>query len=453
MKAQSNPIFSVHMLFFTVAVVVAASVAFSTPVIAGKTAGKADGETAADIVVVLDLSGSMKSNGGEERFGSFFQWVDTFVTSADRVGVVGMGHGAKLIAPLTPKEQFSFEEYTKKLEERAKFTDVAAGLENAYYELKTNSAPNATKVILLLSDAQIDMPKGLWDLENSTRYMHNSLIPAMKRENVKIISIVPEGLKANFPLLQELANGTGGVYYRGLPANAVGVRTTYLKDSAAASTEMAVPTPQGKDVVQATKLKNETQTARAAPRKKAETANSAENHQPAAQTAGGETLRMELMILGGVLLFGFALVFVAIFVLFKRLGTSSGDVEFEEPMESPEDSASHEALQSVLEEVQSLKQESHRSDVESKQYMTEEDAGDELDFGEPQENLSVSLVAPYLDYEKIISEHPLGPSDEISSKPAFAMEESEDTNLSVSNMETLIGTGMDDFDEKERGEQ
>jgi hypothetical protein len=61
---------------------------------------------------------------------------------------------------------------------------------------------------------------------------------------------------------------------------------------------------------------------------------------------------------------------------------------------------------------------------------------DEDNFGAPEERLSVSMVSPFLDF----TDNPdTKASDEIISSPAFS-EKDENSNLSISMMETLIGT-------------
>ncbi|MBN2342697.1 MAG: VWA domain-containing protein [Deltaproteobacteria bacterium] len=390
---------------------------------------------AADIVVVLDLSGSMKSTGEGDRFDAFIRWNESFTNEADRIAVVAMGHGAKLVAPLKEKSAFSFSDYREQLNHRAKYTDVAAGLENAYYELKTNGRSDASKIILLVSDAQIDMPKGQWDLDNSLRYLHDSLIPAMQREKMKLIAIVPEGLKANFPLLQELAAGTDGVYFRGLPADAVAVRETHLNSEA--SQQPAVPKiataqpKQAPSALQANSVRKPVVKKNPSPVEQNSQLNALVP--PTAPQTNSTIDGFWLLV--GILVGGFVLVFVALGVLFRK--------------SSNRHSAKNDELMEVLEEVQSLKKASRESEVQSRQFVEDNDESGELDFGEPKEQLSVSMVAPFLDYEQIGSEPPPSPIDEIVSKPAFAADDFEDSSLSVSNMETLIGTASAPLHEKE----
>lgn len=391
----------------------------------------------ADIVVIIDTSGSMKAKESKERIGAFIDWAHTYGLQKDRISFVAMGNGAKLIVPLTDKPQLSFDSIKSQLQYRAKYTDVAAGLENAYYELKTNSRPQAKKIILMFSDAQIDMPKGMWDLENSLRYLQTSLIPAMKRERIRIVSIVPQGLQANFPLLQELANGTNGIYYRGLPNDAIATRQINAqhidsipkKETLQLKTKNKTPKAT---LLSESKAKKELISKSTARGKSDVSKNiSKETSVQAHQSSASNSIQYQFRLLAVVLVIGFAAVFIAMFVLYKKT--------------TPKKSTNDELI-NVLEEVQSLKVYSQRNNDEAKQFLNEEN--EELDFGEPKENLSVSLVAPFLNYsetEAILSQDKM---DEITSKPAFALDTDEDPSLSVSNMETLIGTTPRQTDEK-----
>lgn len=387
----------------------------------------------ADIVVVLDLSGSMGAADDEDnnnnRFRAFFTWTGSFTVPGDRIAVVTMGNGSKLISPLQPKAQFSFADHAAKLKHRARYTDVAAGLENAYYQLKTNARPDAVKLILMLSDAQIDMPRGMWDLENSMRYLHDSLIPSMKKENITLVSIVPDGLKANFPLLQELSDGTGGVYYRGLPGDVVAVRRQHIRPLPSTVARAEKVTPAVSQVTSTTE-KNIRTSSSAVDISSSEV----KSEKPATQSAQADNgMRLEFIVLGGILLLGFTLILGAIMVLFKRTAARPvGDDE----------------IADVLEEVQALKSEATQSERLATQLDSDMADDDDPDFGEPRERLSVSMVSPFLDYEEAKAVVRKRPTDEIAVKPVFSDEPAEEANLSVSNMETLIGTASPMVDDK-----
>ena len=404
----------------------------------------ANTSTHADIMIVLDLSGSMKTTDSDSRFDSFFTWATAFASADDRIGIVAMGNRAKLVAPLTTKNNFDFSDIRHKLNHRSQHTDVAAGLENAYYELKNNSRKDTTRLVLLFSDAQIDMPKGMWDLENSLRYLHNSLIPAMKRENIRLIAVVPDGLRANFQLLHELANGTGGSYYRGIPGDAVAIRQQLafsakpLKAKADNRSVRKSKQPAKSRKADASQFATASSKSSSANGSNPVDPESAEDPSETAESGTQDGIEPGFYILGGVLLLGFGVVFTAIVLLFRRTSQTV----------SSDSSPQKDALVNVLAELQSLKSETEESDLMAKQYDVDLDENETPNFGEPSDELSVSLVSPFLDYEETEGTIKVSPTDEIAIKPAFSEDHSDDSSLSVSNMETLIGTGMPEIEEK-----
>ena len=400
--------------------------------------GDKNGNTA-DIIVVLDMSGSMKTADDNGRFDSFFSWVSAFASSRDQLGIVAMGNGSKLIAPLTGNDRFAFADYSDKLNKRAKYTDVAAGLENAYYELKNNARKNSQKIILLYSDAQIDMPKGMWDMENSLRYLNTSLIPSMRKEGIQLIAIVPDGLKANFQLLQELTSATNGVYYRGLPDDAVATRQLQLHSAAAVEQDR----PQSKKSASSRSDKSigsPVTTKPSAPpvagvdtrSKKADAP--APTRATASETSADGGIGIQFLLFGFILLLGFGVLFTAIAVLFKRTAGHKAE--------------SSDELVDMLHELQSIKTVTERSEIRAEALETDLDEDGEPDFGEPKERLSVSLISPFLDYEEAKGTIRRPPTDEIAIRPAFSDEHTDDLSLSVSNMETLIGTGLPEVEDK-----
>jgi hypothetical protein len=152
-----------------------------------------------------------------------------------------------------------------------------------------------------------------------------------------------------------------------------------------------------------------------------------------AQSAQADNgIQLEFIVLGGILLLGFVLIMVGFLVLFKRMAARP---------------AADDEIADVLEEVQALKSEA----THPERLSPDIDDGledDDPDFGEPRERLSVSLVSPFLDYEDARSMVQPRPTDEIAVKPAFSDEAADGANLSVSNMETLIGTASPMVDDK-----
>jgi hypothetical protein len=325
------------------------------------------------------------------------------------------------------------------LKHRERFTDVAAGLENAYYQLKTASRPNREKVILLYSDAEIDIPGGEWASHNAMRYLIERLNPALTESRIRLMAIVPDGLKANFQLLHELSSSTGGMYYRGVPADANAVRAELTAARAPAEAAPGTPTPLP-DPSKALSVPPAPLPAAAPvpapqqtpPRSKAspKTAISSQTAPDDASTPGWVVALFAVL---GAVLVGIA----AVLALFpRRRRPPAGELS---------------EIARLLDDVHALKKltrEQRVSRVSSfgPAHHGAVDSG--LDFGDQSELLSVSLVSPFLDYaDPVAGSH--GFTDDIAQKPAFT-EEDEETgaNLSMSNMETLLGTPEADVEKQ-----
>jgi hypothetical protein len=171
-----------------------------------------------DMILVLDVSGSMGKVDRSEPYKKVLDWVEHVGKSEDRIGVLAFGSQNQTAVPLTGFDRFDpagAVNPTKKLD---KYTNLAAGLENAYYLLKTESRKGAKRAVLLFSDGRVDLPSAD-ATAMSEAYIRDVLVPAMKRESIKLFAFTPEEISADFPFLQELVEGTEGGYFRGMPDN------------------------------------------------------------------------------------------------------------------------------------------------------------------------------------------------------------------------------------------
>ncbi len=392
-------------------------------------------EKAIDLMVVLDLSGSMKSQAGAGRYDSLFEWIDAFLHADDRIGVVAMGHGARLLIPLTSKSVFSFDDLKPSLGKREKYTDVAAGMESAFYQLNTASTRDRQRLILLYSDAEIDMPGGEWDVRNATRYLLMSLKPAMKEQQIRFAAIVPEGQKANFQLLQELSSDTGGVYSRGVPRDASAVRAKTTgplvvlsndpsRQKTASNAGDTMPPSTAQHPPHASPVPSR-QSTRADSEKKEAAALG-----PPVVIEKTPIWLVPLFALIGAGLIG---MFVTMIILFRRHKGESDDMS---------------ELNRLLDDVHSLKQITARRRLSSISGPIADDVDETntFDSDETQANISVGLVSSYLDsIDEGADEYP-ALTDELSSNPIVSSGES--SPLSISTMEALIGTLPSDAEEQ-----
>ncbi len=180
-------------------------------------ASEARGDLRFDAVLVLDMSGSMVRGKGKDHFQQVLRWLVKTGGAQDRLGIVTFGQKAKVEEKLAAISAFHPDLFTTRFKGRARHTNLAAGLEQAYYMLKEGGRPGAARWIILISDGKVSIPGGPKAVARSERYLLGGLSAAMKKAGVRLFAIIPRGYTADFPLLQELTTKNDGDYFRGLP--------------------------------------------------------------------------------------------------------------------------------------------------------------------------------------------------------------------------------------------
>ncbi|GAB6906891.1 hypothetical protein DESC_940101 [Desulfosarcina cetonica] len=176
----------------------------------------AETEGLADVVLVIDNSGSMRKNDPAFLMP---KTVSTFLAqlpASARVAMVRFDQQARLLEPLSslsdPKTRQALTESLNQIDYRGRFTDSAAGLERAVYELKTAGRPDARQSIIFLTDGIVDTGSPKKDAE-LTRWLKTDLVDDCTASGIHILGIAFTE-KADFPLIQTLASRTDGVYFR-----------------------------------------------------------------------------------------------------------------------------------------------------------------------------------------------------------------------------------------------
>ncbi|WP_319521628.1 FHA domain-containing protein [uncultured Desulfosarcina sp.] len=169
-----------------------------------------------DAVLVIDNSGSMRKNDPEfltpETVSAFLNRLP----DTTRVGMVLFDQRARLLQSLTqlsdPEARHQLSSSLKKIDYRGKFTDSAAGIERAAYELKNDGRKEARKSIIFLTDGIVDTGDRQKDAE-LTQWLKTDLTAECNAAGIRILGIAFTE-NADFPLIQALASRTGGAYYR-----------------------------------------------------------------------------------------------------------------------------------------------------------------------------------------------------------------------------------------------
>jgi len=175
-------------------------------------AASAPALAARDVMLVLDNSGSMRKNDPSRLA---VESVRQFIRSQPddtRVGIIVFATGAELAMPLTRADAGDFGPALRRLDYRGRWTETAAAVERALYELRQEGRANADKAIVLMTDGLIDTGNRQKDAELNA-WLRNNLAPQAAREKVRIYGIAFTEA-ADYQLLQSLATGTEGDYFR-----------------------------------------------------------------------------------------------------------------------------------------------------------------------------------------------------------------------------------------------
>lgn len=170
-----------------------------------------------DVMLVLDNSGSMRANDPSRLTVSA---VTDFIRgqSADtHVGIVVFADSPQLVQPLTPAAPGEREQLLNalgSLDYSGQWTETAAAVERALYELRLQGRDDVGKAIILMTDGIIDTGNAQRDLEKA-RWLREMLTEQAREEGVRIFGIAFTE-RADYQLLQSVAQATDGEYFRAL---------------------------------------------------------------------------------------------------------------------------------------------------------------------------------------------------------------------------------------------
>jgi len=183
--------------------------------------------TPLDVVLLLDDSGSMRSNDPERRLE---EGVSNFLLSQDidtRVAIISFADTPQVLIPLTVVDQRNMPRLMAPLASLrydGRLTDTPAGVERALYELRYNARPDAMKAIVLMTDGVVDSGSPALDIER-TNWLRTALLQDAASQGVHIYGLAFSE-HADFQLLYALARGTEGEYFRA--NDAAGLRRALL---------------------------------------------------------------------------------------------------------------------------------------------------------------------------------------------------------------------------------
>jgi uncharacterized protein YegL len=168
-----------------------------------------------DIVLMIDNSGSMKKGD------PFFMIKDALTNFVEKlsddtqISVLIFDHRINLAIPLTTVSEATREDILASLDNidyRGLLTNIPAAMERAIYELKTQGREESQKSIIFITDGIVDTGNKTRDLDK-TRWLRENLSKDAAKYGIKIFGIAFTD-RADFELIQSLAQNTNGQYFR-----------------------------------------------------------------------------------------------------------------------------------------------------------------------------------------------------------------------------------------------
>ncbi len=174
------------------------------------------GDSTVEVVFVIDNSGSMRKNDPRLLTPKTVRTFLGQLPDTTRAAMVLFDERARLLQPLTdlsdPASRERLINSLDKVDYRGKFTNSAAGIERAVYELKTGGRTETRKSIIFLTDGIVDTGDRQKDIE-LTQWLKTDLAAECSISGIRILGIAFTE-NADFPLIQALASRTGGSYFR-----------------------------------------------------------------------------------------------------------------------------------------------------------------------------------------------------------------------------------------------
>lgn len=181
------------------------------------TASATQQESAPDLRMAIDVSGSMKHNDPANLRASALDLLVTLLPERSRAGLWGFGEQVQPLLALGPVNS-DWKQAARSLEGRLddyeQYTDLEAGLRAAAEGARTQVGGDTPRQIILLSDGMVDLrePAGLKaarDTESRQRII-DQLAPALASHNITVHTVALSR-NADIDLLQRVADATGGL--------------------------------------------------------------------------------------------------------------------------------------------------------------------------------------------------------------------------------------------------
>lgn len=204
---------------------------------------------AADVRVVIDISGSMKRTDPRNLRRSALGLLVRLLPSDTRAGVWTFGHSVDVLLPLAPVDQAWRArglEQADRIDSNALLTDIPAALEAA----AAGHGDSASVVdVILLTDGVVDVSKSAADNAAARQRLVEEIAPRMRDAKVRIHAVALSS-EADAALLEQLALTTGGTF--AVAETAAALQQIFVQALDAAAPAEHVPLTDNRFLVDAT---------------------------------------------------------------------------------------------------------------------------------------------------------------------------------------------------------
>ncbi len=166
-----------------------------------------------DAVLLLDTSGSMLATDPKSLRYEGAKLFINLLRPGDRVAIIAFDKDARVVSPFISHDDAAatknLDEMVSKLTASGIYTDLLSGIEVAGDFIKANKRPDATAIILLLSDGKMDPDPAIGTASFRSEQLLNAVLPDLKSNSVKVNTIYFSE-QADQQLLSEIALASEG---------------------------------------------------------------------------------------------------------------------------------------------------------------------------------------------------------------------------------------------------
>lgn len=176
-----------------------------------------------DAVLILDSSRSMKRNDPDRIRDQGARLFLQFLEEEDRFSIVEFGENASVLTPLTYIKNSKANDIKATLDgiqNEGNFTDYLFPMENALELLEADKRPGAERVIIFLTDGQMDPDPRVGSKEERTKKLNEALLPALVNQNIKLYTLALSN-EADPVMLKSMSSKTNGASWHARDVNEI----------------------------------------------------------------------------------------------------------------------------------------------------------------------------------------------------------------------------------------